>query len=71
MADFLAMGGYAQFVWSAFGVWFVCVIFNILAARRKMRSSLEHATVAAARQRHRQNRKNQARKDQTRKMKQT
>jgi len=62
MADFLAMGGYAQFVWSAFGVWFVCVVFNIVSARRKMRSSLERATVAAARHRHRLNRKNQARK---------
>jgi heme exporter protein D len=62
MTDFLAMGGYAQFVWSAFGVWFVCVIFNIVAARRKMRSSLERATVAAARQRHRQTRRNQTRK---------
>jgi heme exporter protein CcmD len=63
MTDFLAMGGYAQFVWSAFGVWFVCVIFNIMAARRKMRSSLERATVAAARQRHRLARKNQASKN--------
>jgi len=57
MTDFLAMGGYAQFVWGAFGVWFGCVIFNIVAARRRIRSSLERATVAAARQRHRRARK--------------
>jgi len=51
MEDFLAMGGYARFVWSAFGLWFVCVIFNIVSARRRIRISLEHASVAAARQR--------------------
>jgi heme exporter protein CcmD len=58
MADFIAMGGYAQFVWSAFGIWFACVIFNIVSARRKIRVSLEQAAVAAARHRHRQSRKN-------------
>ena len=54
MTDFLAMGGYAQFVWSAFGFWLVCVIFNIVSARRRIRMSLEKA---AARQHHRMNRK--------------
>ncbi len=57
MADFLAMGGYAQFVWSAFGFWLLCVIFNIVSARRRIRISLERATMAAARQRHRLARK--------------
>ena len=57
MAEFIAMGGYAQFVWSSFGLWFACVIFNIVSARRKIRVSLEQAAVAAARQRHRQARK--------------
>jgi heme exporter protein D len=56
MAEFLAMGGYAQFVWSAFGFWLACLIFNIVSARRKIRASLEHAAIAAARQRHRQKR---------------
>lgn len=55
MAEFFEMGGYARFVWGAFGVWLVCMIFNIVSARRKFRSSIEQATVAAARQRHRQN----------------
>lgn len=63
MADFLAMGGYAEFVWSAFGVWFACVIFNIVSARRRMRASIERATVAAARQRHRATRKMRQRHD--------
>jgi len=57
MDDFLAMGGYAQFVWSAFGLWLVCVIFNIVSTHRKFRISLEHATAAATRQRHRMARK--------------
>jgi len=53
MEDFLAMGGYAQFVWSAFGAWFACVIYNIVSARRKIQVSLGHAAIAAARHRHR------------------
>jgi heme exporter protein D len=65
MAEFLAMGGYAQFVWSSFGFWLVCVIFNIVSARRKIRASLEQAAIAAARQRHRRKR------NKDRKLKQT
>lgn len=57
MAEFLAMGGYAEFVWSAFALWLVCMVFNIVSARRKIRASLESATVAAARQRARAARK--------------
>ena len=57
MAEFLAMGGYAEFVWGAFGLWFVCMVFNIVSARRKLRVSLESVTVAAARQRARAARK--------------
>ena len=59
------MGGYAQFVWGAFGVWFVCMIFNIIAARRRFRFSVERATMATMRQQHRMSRKmkqNEARK---------
>ncbi len=53
MAEFLAMGGYAQFVWGAVGIWLACVIYNIVSARRKIRMSLGHAAIAAARHRHR------------------
>ncbi len=63
MADFLAMGGYAEFVWGAFGCWLVCMIFNIVSARRRIRWSLEQAAVAAARQRHRMARKKQQEHD--------
>lgn len=65
MGEFLSMGGYAQFVWSAFGFWLVCAIFNIVSARRKIRSSLEHAAVAAARQRHRRQRSKERNLNQT------
>ena len=40
MADFLAMGGYAQFVWSSFGLTLVVLILNIIAARRRLRDTL-------------------------------
>jgi len=38
MADFLNMGGYAEFVWSAFGITAVTIIANIWSARRRFRS---------------------------------
>jgi len=34
------MGGYAQFVWSAFGLSLVILILNIVAARRRLRATL-------------------------------
>lgn len=49
MAEFLAMGGYAEFVWSVFGLWIVTLAFNIVSARRKVRNSLERAAMIAAR----------------------
>jgi len=49
MNEFLAMGGYAEYVWSAFGLWLVTMGYNIISARRKMRTSLEQAAINAAR----------------------
>jgi heme exporter protein D len=40
MTEFLAMGGYAQFVWTAFGLTLLTVIFNIVTARRREKSAL-------------------------------
>jgi len=57
MQEFFAMGGYALFVWSAFGFWFACVIFNIVTANRRIRLSLQRATIAAAQHHHRDARK--------------
>lgn len=39
MGEFLAMGGYAQYVWTAFGVTFLIVIGNVIAARRRWRAT--------------------------------
>ena len=36
MSDFLAMGGYAQFVWSAFGVTAFVLVANIIAAAKAL-----------------------------------
>ena len=34
MSEFLAMGGYAAFVWPAYALTFVAVFVNIVLARR-------------------------------------
>jgi heme exporter protein D len=43
MNEFLAMGGYAKFVWPAYVITFVAVFANIYAARRAHRAALEEA----------------------------
>ena len=40
MAEFFAMGGYAVFVWSAFGVTLVVLVLNVVFARRRLRATL-------------------------------
>jgi heme exporter protein D len=49
MAEFFAMGGYAAFVWSAFGVTAVVIVVNIVSARRRMRSVWQQLVLRAAR----------------------
>jgi len=44
------MGGYAQYVWTAFGVTAVVLISNILAARLRQRRTLEQMLVRFGRQ---------------------
>jgi len=53
MAEFLAMGGYGQFVWSVFALGVVTVIYNVVSARHRLRSALDHAALNAARVRNR------------------
>jgi len=53
MAEFFAMGGYAPYVWSSFGLTAVVLIVNVVAARRRLKKSLQDAGRRAARQRHR------------------
>ena len=40
MSDFLAMGGYARWVWSAFGFTAVILLFNVISARRRIRQAM-------------------------------
>jgi heme exporter protein D len=43
MSDFFAMGGYAVFVWSAYGLGAVVVFWNALSARALHRAALADA----------------------------
>jgi heme exporter protein D len=43
MSDFLAMGGYAAFVWPAYAVTFAVVVLNIVWAQRALVRSLAEA----------------------------
>ncbi len=38
MTEFLEMGGYARYVWSAFGLTLVVLVANIVVARQQFRS---------------------------------
>ncbi len=35
LQDFLAMGGYAVYVWSAYGLGLVILVWNVVAPRRR------------------------------------
>lgn len=35
MNEFLAMGGYAEYVWPSFGLTALVLVWNIVAARRR------------------------------------
>jgi heme exporter protein D len=41
MGDFLAMGGYAEWVWSAFGLTLIVLVGNVIAAGRRYRKAIE------------------------------
>jgi heme exporter protein D len=47
MTEFLAMGGYALYVWSAYGVTALVVIAEILSVRARRRAALTEAQVTA------------------------
>jgi heme exporter protein D len=40
-ADFFAMGGYALYVWGAYGVTLVCMLADPLFASRRRRRALD------------------------------
>ena len=45
MRQFLAMGGYAQWVWTAFGLALVVLTGNVVGARRRYRTTLQRLRV--------------------------
>jgi heme exporter protein CcmD len=50
MSEFLYMGGYAEFVWSSFGLAAATLVFNVISARKKLRITLEKIAMRAAHQ---------------------
>lgn len=38
MTEFLEMGGYAKYVWSAFGLTLIVLVANIVVAQQQFRS---------------------------------
>jgi heme exporter protein D len=50
MSEFLQMGGYAEFVWSSFGLAAATLVFNVISARKKLRITLEKIAMRATRQ---------------------
>lgn len=53
MTDFLAMGGYAPYVWSAYGITLLVILLNIWAARRARVRPLERLARTAGETRRR------------------
>lgn len=39
LSDFLAMGGYALYVWTSFGATALCMVWEVLALRRRARAA--------------------------------
>ncbi len=44
MTEFFAMGGYAGYVWTAYGITLVVMVLNAWAARRRHARSLQSVT---------------------------
>ncbi len=42
------MGGYAEFVWSSFGLTALIMVLNVVFARRRLRQSLEQVALRVA-----------------------
>jgi heme exporter protein D len=48
MTEFLAMGGYAFYVWGSYGVTALVLVAEVIAVRARRRASLAEARLAAA-----------------------
>jgi heme exporter protein D len=49
-SDFLAMGGYAFYVWTAYGITFFALIYLVISSRRKHKKILIEIEQRQARQ---------------------
>ncbi|MDD3519080.1 MAG: heme exporter protein CcmD [Chromatiales bacterium] len=47
LSDFIAMGGYAPFVWGSYGVTAVLIALEILLLRQRRRRAQQQARLAA------------------------
>ena len=43
MSEFLRMGGNGAYVWAAYGITLVIVVWNVLAARARLKKNLAEA----------------------------
>jgi heme exporter protein CcmD len=50
VTEFLAMSGYAAYVWSAYGITLVVLVLNVAVARRRHRGALRRAGELAGRE---------------------
>ena len=50
MSEFFAIGGYANYVWPAFGITAIVLMVNLLAARRQLRQTRERLQLRLVRQ---------------------
>ena len=41
VSEFVAMGGYGLYVWTSFGVTALCLLWEVLALRRRHAAALE------------------------------
>ena len=54
MTEFLSMGGYAPYVWTAYGITLVVIVLNVWSARRRHLQALSRVrrmTITEARER--------------------
>jgi heme exporter protein D len=47
MSEFLAMGGYAFYVWGAYGITAIIIAVEVIAARARRRTALSDARLAS------------------------
>lgn len=43
VAEFIAMGGYGFYVWTSFGVTALCILWEVLALRRRHAAAIDGA----------------------------